>query len=286
MVYLSYFSFPERESEYSYLMREKKTCFDSYYPFGILSERNLLNIDFEPITLLCGGNGCGKTTALNVIGEALKLKRDTLYNRTNFFDNYTDMCDYRLYSSLPDSSRVITSDDVFDHMLNLRTINEGIDIRREELLEDYLDTKYADFHFKTLEDYDKLKKVNLARRTTQSKYVRKSLMDNIRENSNGESAFRYFVEKIDLPGLYLLDEPENSLSPEKQIELKEYIENSENSVRLGCQFIIATHSPFMMALKDALIYDLSGESAEVKKWTEIENVRVYYNFFKKHDKEF
>ncbi len=283
MVYLSYFSFPERESEYSYLMREKKTCFDSYYPFGILSERNLLNIDFEPITLLCGGNGCGKTTALNVIGEALKLKRDTLYNRTNFFDNYTDMCDYRLYSSLPDSSRVITSDDVFDHMLNLRTINEGIDIRREELLEDYLDTKYADFHFKTLEDYDKLKKVNLARRTTQSKYVRKSLMDNIRENSNGESAFRYFVEKIDLPGLYLLDEPENSLSPEKQIELKEYI---ENSVRLGCQFIIATHSPFMMALKDALIYDLSGESAEVKKWTEIENVRVYYNFFKKHDKEF
>lgn len=98
MVYLSYFSFPERESEYSYLMREKKTCFDSYYPFGILSERNLLNIDFEPITLLCGGNGCGKTTALNVIGEALKLKRDTLYNRTNFFDNYTDMCDYRLYS--------------------------------------------------------------------------------------------------------------------------------------------------------------------------------------------
>ena len=57
-------------------------------------------------------------------------------------------------------------------------------------------------------------------------------------------------------------------------------------MRLGCQFIIATHSPFMMALKDALIYDLSGESAEVKKWTEIENVRVYYNFFKKHYKEF
>ncbi len=193
------------------------------------------------------------------------------------------MCDYRLYSSLPNSSRVITSDDVFDYMLSLRTVNEGIDIRREELFEDYLDNKYADFHFKDLKDYDKLKKVNLARRTTKSKYIRKSLMDNIRENSNGESAFRYFVEKIDLPGLYLLDEPENSLSPEKQIELKEYI---ENSVRLGCQFIIATHSPFIMAMKDTVIYDLSGESAEIKKWTEIENVKVYYNFFKKYDKEF
>lgn len=283
MVYLSYFSFPERECEYSYLMREQRTCFDSYYPFRVLSEKNLFNIEFESVTLLCGGNGCGKTTALNVIGEALKLKRDTLYNRSSFFEDYIDMCDYRLYSSLPNSSRVITSDDVFDYMLSLRTVNEGIDIRREELFEDYLDNKYADFHFKDLKDYDKLKKVNLARRTTKSKYIRESLMDNIRENSNGESAFRYFVEKIDLPGLYLLDEPENSLSPEKQIELKEYI---ENSVRLGCQFIIATHSPFIMSMKDTVIYDLSGESAEIKKWTEIENVKVYYNFFKKYDKEF
>ena len=57
-------------------------------------------------------------------------------------------------------------------------------------------------------------------------------------------------------------------------------------MRLGCQFIIATHSPFIMAMKDTVIYDLSGESAEIKKWTEIENVKVYYNFFKKYDKEF
>ena len=51
-------------------------------------------------------------------------------------------------------------------------------------------------------------------------------MDNIRENSNGESAFRYFTERIDRRGLYLLDEPENSLSPQRQIELIEYIELS------------------------------------------------------------
>lgn len=49
-------------------------------------------------------------------------------------------------------------------------------------------------------------------------------MDNIRENSNGESAFRYFTERIDRRGLYLLDEPENSLSPQRQIELIEYID--------------------------------------------------------------
>ena len=162
---------------------------------------------FEPVTILCGGNGSGKTTALNVIGEALGLERDTLYNRSSFFDDYIKLCSYRLSKALPAASRVITSDDVFDYVLNLRMMNEGIDMRREEMFEDYLDAKYSDFHFKTMEDYERLKKVNLTRRTTQSRYVRKGLMDNVREHSNGESAFKYFVQKTESEGLYLMDEP-------------------------------------------------------------------------------
>lgn len=284
MLYLSHFSFPGEDAEYGFVMRQKRTCYDSIYPFKILSKNELTKLSFEPITILCGGNGSGKTTALNVIAEALSLKRDTLYNRSNFFEEYIEMCDYRIVNSLPEDSRVVTSDDVFDYILNLRSINEGIDERREELLEDYLDLKYADFHFRTMEDYEKLKKVNLSRRTTQSQYVRKSVMDNVRENSNGESAFRYFVEKIDKQGLYLLDEPENSLSPEKQEELIEYIENSARF--FGSQFIIATHSPFLLSLKGARIYDLNQTPVMTKKWTEIETVRKYYEFFKAHSDEF
>ena len=97
---------------------------------------------FEPVTILCGGNGSGKTTALNVIGEALGLERDTLYNRSSFFDDYIKLCSYRLSKAPPAASRVITSDDVFDYVLNLRMMNEGIDMRREEMFEDYLDAKY------------------------------------------------------------------------------------------------------------------------------------------------
>ena len=52
-------------------------------------------------------------------------------------------------------------------------------------LEEYLDAKYSDFRMKSLEDYDRLKKVNMARRKTQSRYVRNNLMDNAREHSNG-----------------------------------------------------------------------------------------------------
>ena len=112
-----------------------------------------------------------------MIGEKLRLARDSVFNKSNFF-------------------------------------------------QDYLDAKYADFQMRSMDDYERLKKVTKARRLTQSRYVRSELMDNIREYSNGESAFIYFSEKITENGLFLLDEPENSLSPARQQELVKFLEDS------------------------------------------------------------
>ena len=109
-------------------------------------------------------------------------------------------------------------------------------------------------------------------------------MDNVREHSNGENAFLYFTEKITENCLYLLDEPENSLSPERQLELKKFIEDSARF--FGCQFIISTHSPFLLSMKGAKIYDMDEEIVDVKKWTELSNVQAYFNFFKEHEREF
>lgn len=284
MLYLSCFEFPDIEQEYNFIFRQKKTCYDTYYPFQILSKHQFRRIDFEPMTILYGGNGSGKTTALNVIGEKLVLHRDSLYNRSSFFEDYIQMCSMKLERRVPKDSAIITSDDVFDFMLNLRSINEGIDRKREELFEEYLQAKYNHFQMKSVDDYEQLKKVNAARSSTQSKYIRKTLSDNVREHSNGESAFLYFSEKIKENGLYLLDEPENSLSPAKQQELLRFL---EDSVRFfGCQFIIATHSPFLLSMRGAKIYDLDEEIVDVKRWSELENVRAYYEFFKKHEEAF
>ena len=284
MIYLSHFSFPHREEEYNVTMGERRTCYDTFYPFQILSKRHLTCLDFEPVTILYGGNGSGKTTALNVIAEKLKLTREALYNRSNFFENYTDMCHFELEEDITKDSRIITSDDVFDYMLTIRSLNEGIHQKREALFEEYLDSKYSKFQMNSLDDYEQLKKVNMSRRSTQSRYIRNNLMDNVREHSNGESAYLFFCEKIKENGLYLLDEPENSLSPGRQQELLQFLEDSVRFFQ--CQFIIATHSPFLLSMKGAKIYDMDEDPVDIKKWTELSNVQAYFEFFKKYEKEF
>ena len=284
MLYLSRFAFPDGDQEFEFRRTVRRTCYDTFYPFHVLSARGLLELEFEPVTLLYGGNGSGKTTALNVIAEKLGLAREAMYNRSNFFEDYLRLCRFEAPRPISRESRVIASDDVFDFMLNLRALNGGVDMRREELFEEYLDYKHSDFKLRSLEDYDKLRRVNQARKGTQSRYVRRNLAGNVREQSNGESAFMVFTERIRENALYLLDEPENSLSPARQQELARFIEDSARFY--GCQFIIATHSPFILALRGAKIYDLDADPARVSRWTELENVRAYHAFFEAHREEF
>ncbi len=284
MIYIKSFTFPDRERETSFFYGKFSNYNNSFYPFWILSENKFERADFEPITVFYGGNGSGKTTALNVIAEKLGLLRDTDFNKSSFFQDYVDMCQAEIENDIPKESRVISSDDVFDYMLNIRSLNEGIDKKREILVDEYPALKYKQLQMNTLEDYDELKRVVKARRSTKSRFIRSELLNNVREFSNGESAYKYFSEKILDNTLYILDEPENSLSPVNQIELGKIIEESARFY--GCQFIISTHSPFILSIKGAKIYDLEQKAVGVKKWTELESIRLYYDFFQKHSNEF
>lgn len=284
MLYLNSVKFPSDGVEFDFLISEKRQCYNTFYPFKVLSGIDMERMDFEPITFLYGGNGSGKTTALNIIAEKAGLHRETIYNRSSFYEDYLNLCEIDTTINIPKHSRIITSDDVFDYILNVRAMNEGIDRKRVDMFDAYLEHKYAHFKMRTLEDYEQLKQINEARRRTQSQYVKHNLMDNIRELSNGESAFKYFTEGIQENGLYLLDEPENSLSPKRQRELVRFI---EDSVRFyGCQFIIATHSPFLLSMKHAKIYDFDQRPATTKMWTELENIKALYELFMEHRAHF
>ncbi len=280
MLYLDHITFPDEDTEWQFRMSVQRTCYNTLYPFCTLSAIGLERLDFAPVTILHGGNGSGKTTALNVIAEKLNLRRETPFNRSNFFGRYVELCRAALEAPVPAESALIASDDVFDYMLSIRGLNEGIDRKREQLFDDHFTARHSTFTLRSVEDYDELKKRNSARRKTQSGFVREQLMDNVRELSNGESAAFYFRQRIGEDALYLLDEPENSLTPAKQMELAGYLE--ETARYMGCQLVISTHSPFLLSMRGAKIYDLDARPVTVRPWTELENVRAYADFFAAH----
>ena len=69
-----------------------------------------------------------------------------------------------------------------------------------------------------------------------------------------------------------------------QAELADFLVDSARFY--GCQFIISTHSPFLLAMRGARIYDLDGGPVGVRKWTELPNVRLYFEFFEARRGEF
>ena len=269
-------------------------CYSSLgaYPFDIFPKKKLHRLEFAPITILYGGNGSGKSTILNVIAEKLDIKRTAPFNKTPTMQNYLEFCEYESYNgspSMPRDSEIITSDGVFDFLLDMRAINEGVDRDRNRLFDEYHETvrdcRDNGWQIKSLDEYDELKRRNDARKMTSSKYTARRMQGrDIAGKSNGESAYLYFTERIKSDALYLLDEPENSLSAKLQCELARFLEDSARFY--GCQLIISTHSPFLLSIKGAKIYDLDSYPVAVRDWTELENVRAYYDLFLKHRNEF
>ncbi len=297
MIYLDSFRFPtlEREDEflsnyYSYNSYGPQ----SHYPFEVLSLKGLTSLDFSEITVLYGGNGSGKSTALNVIANKLKLSRASAYNKGDLQNEYLKMCSYVKgelddLEELRDRATFMSSDDIFRYMLDNRKKNESIRKRTDSTLFDYFQLKKTTsiprhFNFETGEGLDKLKEIKHARKMSPSEYLKEKIGERTALFSNGETGFMKFIESIVPDRLYILDEPENSLSCELQMKLAQYIE--ESSRYLGCQFIIATHSPFLLALENAKIYNLDGNPATVSCFGDLPNMKLFYNLFKKHEEEF
>ena len=110
---------------------------DNAYPCGIFQKKELSEIYFDKITIFYGGNGSGKSTLLNLISEKLLLNRIAPFNSSETFIPYLENCSYSMATDeegfdlrVPNGSRIITSDDIFDYMLTVRTNNNEIKIGR------------------------------------------------------------------------------------------------------------------------------------------------------------
>lgn len=282
MVYLKEFNLLGEEFENGILINERRNYFHNQYPFRIFTDKKLEKIDFTNITILYGGNGSGKSTILNIIAEKLNAK-GLNFTGGEMFQTYVDYCKHETSLEIPDEVKIIKSDDVFDYIYNVKRINNRGFNQREALLKEYFECKKTSI--RDINDYQSIKNEVDSKRLGPSGFIRGRMLDkDVFEQSNGESALIYFISEIKDNGIYLLDEPENSMSASMQLKLTKFLEESARF--FNCQFIIATHSPFILGMNGATIYDLDSVPVSTKKWWELENMKIYYNFFKDNSEKF
>lgn len=252
------------------------------YPYNVFKRKYIEPFVFQPITILYGNNGSGKSTILNIIANCLGIEgkeypTSNSFGNTDYISKYCSECVYDfaddeergIVTRIPEGSRYIKSEDILYEVKKIeqsRVLSEGTvyDLMKEENFskedaKEFLSGKNGRTYL-----------VNI--KFAQEKY------------SNGEMSLQILEELILPDALYLLDEPEVSLSPQNQVKIAE--ELNKMARFLGCQFIIAIHSPFMLATLAAKIYNLDTDDFEEAKWTELENVRYFYEFFKKHKNDF
>ena len=98
-------------------------------------------------------------------------------------------------------------------------------------------------------------------------------------NSHGEG-FLAFMQGFDKPGLYIIDEPEAALSPQKQLTLLSHIYNAAKN---GSQFIIATHSPILLGTPEAAILSFDGEKVSPCQYEDTSSYQITKLFLQRKD---
>ena len=298
MIYLEKFIFPDLEHDTLIYNHPKGSFYDEQsYPFHLTSEMGLWSLDFEPITILYGGNGSGKSTIINVISEKLCANRQSMFNSGPYFQEYVDKCQYvsskhlageTLYAGHREPQKydiskittVLTSDDIFHRMLELRLENDKKLHKSYFLRDDFYSHESLPKHINLETGYN-VERFSRGVEIRKAKSFNKYLLDKVgkmeRGFSNGETALMKLSELLEKPGLYLLDEPENSMSCEFQMKLASMI---LYLARYGnCQFLISTHSPFVLSMENAKIYNLDHNPVDICKWWELDNMKHYFNLF-------
>jgi predicted ATPase len=230
------------------VLRDKVPSLDDY-PFSIPAIGGLDEICFEqPVTFFIGENGSGKSTLLEAIAVALGLNAEGGSRNFNFATRAS-------HSGLKDYLRLTCSP---------RRARDSYFLRAES-------------YFNLATNIEALDKEPAFGPPIIDSYGGKSL----HEQSHGESFFALFMNRLGGDGLYILDEPEAALSPSRQLS---FLTRLHELVGEGCQFLIATHSPILMAYPQASIYLLADGPPCLVEYRETEHYTVTRNFLNRTDR--
>lgn len=244
------------------------------FPFNIPAIRGNTQIEFTaPVTFLVGENGSGKSTLLEAIAAnvgaytvgAEDLGQDKTLAHAQELAAYLRM----VWTIKSRQGFFLRAEDFFGYVKRLAQMEAELLAELRQVEKDYVGrSEYA----KGLARMPYAQELNEMRR----QYGR-----NLNTYSHGESFLELFQSRFKPGGLYLLDEPEAPLSPTRQLTLLSMLKQmtAEN-----CQFIIATHSPILMAFPGAVILSFDYSPAEPVAYEELDHVTVTRSFLNDPEK--
>ena len=215
----------------------------STYPFSIPCIRLLEKIDFHPdVTFLVGENGSGKSTLLEAIAIAVGFNPEGGTKNFNFSTrrSHSELCDYL---------RIVRST---SHP------KDGFFLRAESF-------------FNVATQIEKMDEEPALAPPVINSYGGVSL----HEQSHGESFFTLMHKRFRGKGLYILDEPEAAVSPMRQMAMLQRI---HELVEQQSQFIIATHSPILLAYPEAKILLLNQDGSTETGYQDTEHYKLTKRF--------
>lgn len=218
------------------------------YPFRIPAVRGLSSLRLHPkVTFLVGENGTGKSTLTEAIAVAYGFNAEGGSRNFNFSTFHSE-------SGLWNYLKLVRG---------VRHPRDGYFLRAESF-----------YNVAT----------SIERMDEAPAYAPKisdSYGGSLHECSHGESFFALLNNRLRGHGLYIFDEPEAALSPQRQLAMLCRI---HELVKLDSQLIIATHSPILTAYPDCTIYELSAKGIRTVEYEQTENYRVTREFLNSREK--
>ena len=232
------------------------------FPFDVPAVRALTALDTSaPVTFFVGENGSGKSTLLEAIAAAAELPAlgSEQVARDGSLAAQRELAGALRLSWTRRTRRgfFLRAEDFFGYLRREARTDARIAREKREALGLHSDPVEAD-------ETDHRDEVASA-----------AYLESYDDRSHGESFFELFRERVRPDRLYLLDEPESPLSPQRQLA---FLTLLADAARAGAQFIIATHSPILLALPGARIYSFDESPIREVAFEELDHVRLTRDF--------
>ncbi len=239
------------------------------FPFTVPTIAQLDTLDLDaPVTCFVGENGSGKSTLLEGIAIAAGLPSVGSADRAQDDPTLVDQQWLAKALKLTWRSRsyrgfFLRAEDFFGFQLQLIGERAAFEAELRRIEVEYEDRS----------DHAKTLAMGPMRASLADMEKRYGADPDAR--SHGEAFLNFFQQRLVPRGLYLMDEPEAALSPQRQLALLALM---FDLVEDGAQFIVATHSPLLLAYPGARIYSFDSTPIEPVRWDETDHVRLTRDF--------